>query len=175
MRWVIFFSFFLYSCQPKGYFSEDESTIVTQWKDNLPHYKWLPIRAILPQSTMIWAQPRLSRLMKFNFIIIARFWSKEWPKNFIGRGDQTCYLVLHFSVQSRLLRLAFLQHDLSHLVKWLFSRITLRWSPFFMAGVEPSLSRVFSIQTTPPHGLGYSTLLACLLGCVMFVTTQITV
>ena len=50
-----------------------------------------------------------------------------------GSNPQPCASLIWFSAK-RLLRLAFFRLDLSALVKWLFSRITLRWSLFFIAG-----------------------------------------
>ena len=67
--------------------------------------------------------------------------------------DRTYDLGLHLFSAERLLRLAFFWH-FSTLVKQMFNRITLTQSPFFMAAIKPSLSRVVSIQTTPAPLLG---------------------
>ena len=54
-------------------------------------------REILPQFYNDWTKPGLSRHMKI--ILIVRFQSEEWAKNFIVHGDQTRNLALNFLIQ----------------------------------------------------------------------------
>ena len=108
----------------------------------------ITIREILPQFAMI--QPNQGWIGARKFIIIPRFRSKEWPKFFVVLGDQTRSLALHFfdSEQSDYSAL----HS-SSITSAPWESVYLVGSPWggchsSWLGVQPSLSRVVSIQTT---------------------------
>ena len=91
-----------YSCQPKGYISEGESTIDTQSNDNLPHYKWLQIRETLPQSTINWTQPRLSKHRKLRMSSLLRdFEVKNVRKTLSYMGIEPTTLRSTFLIQCK--------------------------------------------------------------------------
>ena len=71
--------------------------IDAQSNDNLPHYKLLQIREILPQFLQSIGLDQ-DREGSWNFIIIAIFQSEEGRKNFVGCGDRTRDLALHFLI-----------------------------------------------------------------------------
>ena len=66
--------------------------------------------------------------------LLQDFKVKNGRKTSLSVGIEPATLRSTFYGAERLLRLAFFQLDLSALVYWLFGRITLRRSPFFMAG-----------------------------------------
>ena len=120
------------------------------------HYKWLHQWKICHNFQRCSSQPGLNRHMKINSSLSRGFRSEEWPEKTsasVRIEPATLRSTTHNACasDSSVLRSSGL---IGALVKWLFGRITLRRSPFFVAEVWTRPLKGISIQTAPAPLLG---------------------